>query len=234
MQSVLMTGFLLHARPYQEKRAIYYFFSQEHGVVHGVGKRGLPEFALISLFATGKNSLKTFKDISILSAIYPKPSYYYALLYLNEVLYRLLAPENPCPVLWQAYKDSLEQINQLTGLGNDTSLRLILRKFERVLFLELGVQMAFDKDHLGKDILPEQCYKFVPNIGFIKEEGVSSDCLYWGRDLKQMATAYQNPNIYDKKLKEFSQLQRVLLDFLLDYQPLNSRKLWQQRMTYVC
>lgn len=150
MKNEPLTGYLLHARPYQETRAIYYLFSQEHGVVHGVGKRGLPEFAKLSLFATGKGGLKNFKDVSIVSAIYPKRHYYYALLYLNEVLYRLLVPENPCLGLWQVYQDSLEQIDQLTGGGDDMPLRLILRNFERALFVELGVELDFDKIIWGK------------------------------------------------------------------------------------
>ena len=236
MKNEPLTGYLLHARPYQETRAIYYLFSQEHGVVHGVGKRGLPEFAKLSLFATGKGGLKNFKDVSIVSAIYPKRHYYYALLYLNEVLYRLLVPENPCPGLWQVYQDSLEQIDQLTGGGDDMSLRLILRNFERALFVELGVELDFDEDHLGQDIRADGYYKFVPNVGFVASAGTgivqdstSSQSLYWGQDLQLMATAKQNPQIYGDKVKQFSQLQRTLLDFLLDYRPLNSRKLWQQR-----
>lgn len=228
MKNEPLTGYLLHARPYQETRAIYYLFSQEHGVVHGVGKRGLPEFAKLSLFATGKGGLKNFKDVSIVSAIYPKRHYYYALLYLNEVLYRLLVPENPCLGLWQVYQDSLEQIDQLTGGGDDMPLRLILRSFERALFIELGVEPDFDKDHLGQDIVADGYYEFIPNAGFIKD-GLSSQSLYRGQDLQIMATAKQNPQIYSNQLKQFSQLQRALLDFLLDYRPLNSRKLWQQR-----
>lgn len=228
MKNEPLTGYLLHARPYQETRAIYYLFSQEHGVVHGVGKRGLPEFAKLSLFATGKGGLKNFKDVSIVSAIYPKRHYYYALLYLNEVLYRLLVPENPCLGLWQVYQDSLEQIDQLTGGGDDMPLRLILRNFERALFVELGVELDFDKDHLGQDIVADGYYEFIPNAGFIKD-GLSSQSLYRGQDLQIMAVAKQNPQIYSNQLKQFCQLQRALLDFLLDYRPLNSRKLWQQR-----
>ena len=44
MKNEPLTGYLLHARAYQEKRAIYQFFSAEHGVVHGMGVRGMPSF----------------------------------------------------------------------------------------------------------------------------------------------------------------------------------------------
>ena len=42
MRNEALVGYLLHQRPYQEKRALYYLFSQQHGVIHGVGKKGAP------------------------------------------------------------------------------------------------------------------------------------------------------------------------------------------------
>lgn len=36
MRNEALIGYLLHQRPYQEKRALYYLFSQQHGVIHGI------------------------------------------------------------------------------------------------------------------------------------------------------------------------------------------------------
>ena len=58
MRNEALVGYLLHQRPYQERRALYYLFSQQHGVVHGVGKKGAPLFMPLQLFATGKRDLK--------------------------------------------------------------------------------------------------------------------------------------------------------------------------------
>ena len=71
MRNEALIGYLLHQRPYQEKRALYYLFSQQHGVIHGVGKKGAPLFMPLQLFASGKRDLKTFTQINIapLSAI---------------------------------------------------------------------------------------------------------------------------------------------------------------------
>mgnify|MGYP000501174069 CR=1 FL=1 len=63
MRNEALVGYLLHQRSYQEKRAIYYLFSQQHGVVHGIGKKGAPLFEPLQLFATGKRDLKTFTQI---------------------------------------------------------------------------------------------------------------------------------------------------------------------------
>ena len=39
MRNEALIGYLLHQRPYQEKRALYYLFSQQHGVIHGIGEK---------------------------------------------------------------------------------------------------------------------------------------------------------------------------------------------------
>ena len=137
MRNEALIGYLLHQRPYQEKRALYYLFSQQHGVIHGIGKKGAPLFMPLQLFATGKRDLKTFSQINIapLSSIQgsvtqdslaPEDSqadlaealhhesisgqHQYAALYLNEILWRLLPTEDPMPVLWQHYQNSLYQL----------------------------------------------------------------------------------------------------------------------------
>ena len=72
MRNEALIGYLLHQRPYQEKRALYYLFSQQHGVIHGVGKKGAPLFMPLQLFATGKRDLKTFTQIQITSQTTPQ------------------------------------------------------------------------------------------------------------------------------------------------------------------
>ena len=101
MRNEALSGYLLHQRPYQEKRALYYLFSQEQGVVHGVGKKGAPLFELLHLFATGKRDLKTFSQIAMgqietidTDEVATIKNYsqisgqqQYAALYLNEILW---------------------------------------------------------------------------------------------------------------------------------------------------
>ncbi len=65
MRNQALNGYLLHQRPYQEKRALYYLFSEHLGIVHGIGKKGAPLFEPLQLFATGKRDLKTFSQITI-------------------------------------------------------------------------------------------------------------------------------------------------------------------------
>ena len=39
MRNQLLTGYILHQKPYGESRSLVYLFSEEWGVVHGIGKK---------------------------------------------------------------------------------------------------------------------------------------------------------------------------------------------------
>lgn len=227
MKDTLLTGYLLHARAYQERRAIYQFFSREHGVIHGVGVRGMPSFALIELFASGSSSLKNFNQIHLKSTqnIAPKNAFgqnQYALLYLNEITTKLISQENPCPALWQCYHNSIQSLQKTNEL---TAIKHILRHFETALFDELGVSIDWRIDSTGRAIDPRACYEFIPNQGFVS--------MAHGRLLgKTMLAIAQHDSIDDVYLNDVGQIYRTLIDFLLDYRPLNSRKLWAEQLKY--
>lgn len=223
MKHEFLTGYLLHARPYQEKRAIYTFFSQECGVVQGVGSRGVPLFTLIQLFATGKNSLKSFSQIVPVSLSLPyihgQPQY--ALLYLNEVLCRLIAPEMPCPDLFDAYEVALSMLFEMGE--DDKKLKMALRQFEYVLFNELGALPSFDVDISGEPIDPDALYLFDPVRGFV----LSDEMGICGNAIIAMSSTGNCAHLNEK-----GRIYRQILDILLDHKPLNSRKLWQQSLQY--
>lgn len=230
MKNTPLTGYLLHARAYQEKRAIYQFFSAEFGVVHGVGVRGMPSFVVVELFANGQNALKNFSQIHIKTSQYdpqccaPKVAFgqsHYALLYLNEIITKLIAPENPCPVLWQCYHDSVQGLQKADSL---TVIKGILRRFESALFDELGVGIDWGTDGAGGAIEPTLCYDFIPNQGFVEKIG--------GRFSGKVMLAMANEGVKSVHLNDVGQIYRVLIDFLLDYRPLNSRKLWAEQLKY--
>ena len=258
MRNEALVGYLLHQRPYQEKRALYYLFSQQHGVIHGIGKKGAPLFMPLQLFATGKRDLKTFSQINIapLSSIQgsvtqdflaPEDSnanlsealhhesisgqHQYAGLYLNEILWRLLPTEDPMPVLWQHYQNSLQQLKQpLTA----DELRLCLRQFETDLFNELGFALTLKHDSLDQPIESDCAYRFLPDLGLIAivhnddNENVIAQTVFKGSEILVMV----EQGISAVTLNTWSRLHRQLIDHLLDYQPLQSRLLWQQQQRY--
>lgn len=265
MRNEALVGYLLHQRSYQEKRAIYHLFSQEHGVVHGIGKKGGPLFEPLQLFATGKRDLKTFTQITISqfnssqtdnqpnrqiddnlsdlptiqsdssSASTPIQRYgqirgqqQYAALYLNEILWKLLPTEDPMPVLWQYYQNSLNLLKQpLTA----DELRLCLRQFEQHLFKELGFALRLTEDSSLEAIEAETTYRFLADTGFmpvITEESASISTLFSGQEILSMTQF----GIVAATLSSWSRLHRQVIDQLLDYQPLQSRLLWQQQQRY--
>ncbi|UNU74154.1 recombination protein O N-terminal domain-containing protein [Moraxella nasovis] len=238
MRNEPLTAYVLHTRPYQEKRAIYQCFSQEFGMVHGVGMRGVPSFVPVRLFASGQTALKNFSQITIdsdkNSTLFPvRGQAQFALLYLNEILCKLLALENACPKLWQSYQDSINALQALSlshlDDSNTLGMKCILRKFERALFDELGAMIDYDGDYLGETLAHNAYYQFIPNSGFTKVDTFKKNQSYFlGDTLKQMGKF----GIKDEFLTEFGQIHRQLLDFLLDFKPLNSRKLWQAFYRY--
>lgn len=245
MRNEALTGYLLHHRPYQEKRALYYLFSQQHGVIHGIGKKGAPLFEPLQLFATGKRDLKTFSQMNMANidthSMSAEPLRYqqisgqqqYAALYLNEILWRLLPIEDPMPVLWQHYQDTLQQLKQ--PLSAD-ELRLCLRQFEQHLFQQLGFAISLAQDSTLVDIEQDSTYRFLPDMGLVPiiQTAIQADAsmimqaIFSGREIIAMAEC----GITAVTLGMWSRLHRHLIDHLLDYQPLQSRLLWQQQQRY--
>ena len=257
MRNEALIGYLLHQRPYQEKRALYYLFSQQHGVIHGIGKKGAPLFMPLQLFATGKRDLKTFSQINIASqhttqtgiakddgiatVLDPLPyenitgQHQYAALYLNEILWRLLSIEDPMPVLWLHYQDSLSKLRRPLSANE---LRLCLRQFEQHLFNELGFSLILTHDSVENIIQPDDSYRFLPDVGLVPvlQNDIQTEHLdntieqyfFKGTDIIAMTQL----GITDKTLNNWSKMHRQLIDHLLDYQPLQSRLLWQQQQRY--
>lgn len=257
MRNEALVGYLLHQRPYQEKRALYYLFSQQHGVIHGIGKKGAPLFMPLQLFATGKRDLKTFSQINIASQHTTQTGiakddgiatvlealpyeniigqHQYAALYLNEILWRLLSTEDPMPVLWLHYQDSLSQLRRPLSANE---LRLCLRQFEQHLFNELGFSLMLTHDSVENIIQPDDSYRFLPDVGLVPvlQNDIQTEHLdntmgqysFKGTDIIAMTQL----GITDKTLNKWSKIHRQLIDHLLDYQPLQSRLLWQQQQRY--
>lgn len=261
MRNEPLLGYLLHQRPYQEKRALYYLFSKQYGVIHGIGKKGAPLFEPLQLFATGKRDLKTFSQINIVpwdsyvdsdadsndsaaktdSGELPRyqPQRYqqisgqqqYAALYLNEVLWKLLPTEDAVPRLWQHYQNSLLELKQ--PLDAD-ALRVCLRHFEQHLFKQLGFELTLTHDNTLTAINPDAQYRFLADVGLVRVEqsemsaSTGLHTLINGATLMDMATSGITP----RSMTTWSTLHRQLIDHLLDYQPLQSRLLWQQQQRY--
>ena len=137
-------GFVLHSYPYKETSLIVDMFTRDFGRIGVVAKgakrphsklRGaLQTFQPLSTSWSGKSELRTLIDAEWVGGMLPLEKT--ALLcgfYLNELLVKLLARDDPHPVLFDQYVSTLNQ------LAHNEPAQTVLRKFERALLKETGV-----------------------------------------------------------------------------------------------
>lgn len=245
MRNQLLTGYVLHQKPYQDNRSLTYFFSQEYGLVHGLGKKNLPLFSPIVLFATGKKALKTFNQAQLSGNTMPLSGQsLFAGMYLNELLIKLLPVEEKLAQLWQGYDACLDQICQTNNNADLIPLKWTLRQFETLLLQELGYAIDFNQDSLGHNIVAEQCYHYQLQQGFIPIADINTNksvspnpltgqqILTWQQLLVQPTNFALNLEsnylAINQLLNQIGQLYRQVIDHLINYQPLQSRELWRQ------
>lgn len=247
MRNQLLTGFVLHQKPYGESRSLIYFFSQQLGVVHGVGKKNLPLFVPIQLFATGKNALKTFSQSQLLDFSQSLTGQgLFAGMYLNEILLKLLPVEEPMPELWQDYQDSIKSIAHIFQAKTPdlTALKWQLRQLETLLLEQLGYGLDFLTDSLGQPIELTQSYRYQLQQGFVPLLPMDkAEIMLTGQQLSQWHAFLQDTDLFDKDFKKntreinvlintISHVYRTILDNLLNYQTLQSRELWRELTKY--
>jgi DNA repair protein RecO (recombination protein O) len=137
-------AFVLHSHPYKETSLIVDVFSRDYGRVALIAKgakrphsklRGvLQTFQPLSVGWSGKTEVRTLIDAEWIGGLLPLEKA--ALLcgfYLNELLVKLLARDDPHPALFDHYIATLNQ------LAHDEPAPIVLRKFERALLKETGV-----------------------------------------------------------------------------------------------
>ena len=137
-------AFVLHSYPHKETSLIIDVLTRDHGRIALVAKgakrphsqlRGvLQTFQPLQAGWTGKSELRILTGAEWVGGMLPLEKT--ALLcgfYLNELLVRLLARDDPHPVLFDHYVATLNQ------LAHNEPAPIVLRKFERALLKETGV-----------------------------------------------------------------------------------------------
>lgn len=137
-------GFVLHSYPYKESSLIVEMFSRRHGRVALLAKgarrpqsslRGvLQTFQPLILSWSGKSSLRTLISADWVAGMLPlEKSALLCGFYLNELLVKLLAHDDPHSALFDHYVASLNQ------LAHNEPAPIVLRKFELALLRATGV-----------------------------------------------------------------------------------------------
>ncbi len=136
-------AFLLHSSPWRESSLLLEVLSREHGRVALVAKGArrptsslrpvLANFQPLSMSWSGAGEVKTLVRAEWTSAlrVYTGPAMMSA-WYMNELLLRLLAREDPHPLLYDAYDTAL------ANLAAGVRAAAALRRFEWTLLRETG------------------------------------------------------------------------------------------------
>ncbi len=218
-------AFVLHSRSYKESSSLVDLLTPQgrvRAVLRGArGKAGslVRPFIPLELELRGRGELKTVTRLE--AAGIPNLLSGDALfsgLYLNELLLRLLPSEDPHPVLFQQYADTLPL------LAADQPLEPLLRAFEWRLLDELGYAFSLALDLAETPIQASLLYRLIPDAGF---EVVSQlqPGVFNGSDLLAMAdTQWTTPGV----LTAAKRLMRQALAPHLGGRPLVSRELFRK------
>lgn len=167
----MQPGVVLHRRAYRESSLLVEVFTAEAGRVglvargqrRGRGKATLEPLAEYALSWTGRGELKTLTGADPMrrAALVGEPAI--CALYVNELLLRLLAREDPAPQLYAAYWATLD------ALAHDDRREPALRGFERRLLSALGYGFDLRVDADGAPIRPAARYRLDTQAGLIAD-----------------------------------------------------------------
>ena len=216
-------------------------------------KKGLLQpFSSLQIELKGQSDLKTLSQIEpAQKSLQLSSKFLYSGFYLNELMVRLLPENIPCPDLFQLYQTSIY------ALSLQQSIEPVLRRFELSLLEELGMSIDFssiDESPLESDDEtsppdfddgqyfmanqqdsntfrinePKPVYwHFIPEQGFIRADGTVNFPSYKQLHLQQIGHGnFSDANV----LLTCKQLMRQVLQLYLGNKPLNSRKLFFNRL----
>ena len=164
-------AFVLHSYPYKETSLIVDIFSREFGRVALVAKgakrphsalRGvLQTFQPLSVSWSGKAEVRTLTGAEWVGGLLPlEKSALLCGFYLNELIVKLLARDDPHPALFDLY------IAALNRLAHDEAAPIVLRKFELGLMRETGIAGDLTRcTSSGDQVVEDQLYVVDPERG---------------------------------------------------------------------
>lgn len=218
-------AYVLHSHPWKESSLVVEAFTRGHGRiglvargarrVHSSLRSRLIAFQPLALSWFGKGGLKTLHTAEWLGGRLDLSGR--ALIcgfYLNELILKLLAPEDPHEALFARYEEALLA---LSGAGDPQP---VLRRFELALLSELGYAQTLDRTAEGEAVHPDGRYGYAYGLGLVPANGHETS--FSGKALLDMAAGdYSDP----RTLAESKQLMRALINHYLGDKPLHTRQL---------
>ena len=217
-------AYIVHQRPYKETSTIIDAFTEQHGRMSYVVKGSknhkvknnkwqiLQPFNQLKLSWLGKGDLKTLTACE--AQAIPQRLLGVALysgLYVNELIYHCLKPNDASPMLFIDYQHCI------AGLNNGV-IEPSLRQFEIQLLQELGYGIDFQYQADGNFLIEEQSYRYHLQQGFIPSQ--TADAVKGSQLLAIAARAWDNKSV----LADAKKILRPLIHQLLNGKTLKSRQ----------
>jgi DNA repair protein RecO (recombination protein O) len=215
-------AFILHTYPYRETSLIVEALGRERGRVSLVArgarrpmsslKSRLLAFQPLLLSWFGKGALRTLHAAEWQGGgLCLRGQALMCGFYLNELMLKLLPPDDPHEALFDRYSAALDE------LSRQAEPEPVLRRFELGLLSELGYAQTLDCVSDGRSVEPAGRYAYQPGEGVVASGGD-----YRGKTLLDMARGdFSDP----RTLAEGKQLMRVLINHYLGDKPLMTRQL---------
>lgn len=224
----LQPATVLHTRAYRNTSLIVDIFSPYHGrlslVARGVrakSRSSLQAFQQLHVGWSGKGELKTLTGFE--ETKNPLRLVGNALacgFYLNELIIKLLHPNDPHEKLYSCYSNSLQ------ALADQQNPEIVLRLFEKQLLGDIGYGLVLDHDiNTGEVLQDNVTYCYLLEQGpVVAAEAEANQILITGACLKKLAN---NDLAEHDCLTPIKRLMRQSLALYLDQKPLKSRELLQ-------
>lgn len=218
--------FLLHQRSFGETSIIADVFTQKSGKISFIAKGAkkpkskffgyLVPFQKLKITYSGRSELKTLtsidRDLASNSNTFSKVSY--SLLYINELLMKLLPKDAKHEELFVLYDEFLKKINK------NNNLEISLRHFELDLLDMLGYGFDYESEiDSNEPIEAELSYVFVSERGFRKSNSSS----FKGKDILNI----KKRKLEDVPLKYLKEITTKAIGICLEGKNLTSRKIFK-------
>lgn len=227
-------GFVLHTYPYRETSLVVEVFTRRHGRMalvargarrpHSALRGQIQPFTPLLLSWFGKGEVRTLHNAEWQGGLAPLAGM--PLLcgfYLNELLLKLLARDDPHEALFDYYHGTLAQLAQ----PGDNPLERVLRRFERHLLSEIGYAATFHEEaESAKPVQRAQHYVFVPERGPYADEGSGG----LGIPVSGQTLLDMDEDRFDSPVTraEAKQLMRALINHHLGGKPLYTRQMLKE------
>ncbi|MBI3528533.1 MAG: DNA repair protein RecO [Betaproteobacteria bacterium] len=225
-------AFVLHTYPFRETSLVVETFTRNYGRVGLVARgarrpkstlRGLMmAFQPLLLSWAGKSELRTLHKAEWQGGI-PQLRGLGLMcgFYLNELLLKFLAREDPHDTLFDLYQDAI------AALAHEPEPATVLRRFEKHLLKELGYALILDREaDSGRPIDPGKRYTYVIERGPVAlDRGADAQVEISGQALIEL----ESDSFVDAAtLAQSKLLMRFLVNHYLGNQELHTRQLLRE------